>query len=261
VSRGEDVRQEHGPGGFAHGERLQKVLARAGVGSRRAVEDLIRSRRVKVNGSVARLGQRIDQSKDSVEIDGSFVPLGSHLVYYLLNKPAGVLSSAVDTQKRPTVTELVDVDRRVWPVGRLDMDTEGALILTNDGDMTFCLTHPSHAVPKTYVAYVQGSFSGTAMATLRRGVPLEDGVTQPARARVVERAGGRSLVELTIAEGRNRQVRRMFEVVGYPIYRLVRTAIGPLGLGRLKPGGFRRLAPEEVRALFALCHPSRQNHA
>ncbi len=252
---------EEGPAGPAsEGDRLQKVLAHAGIGSRRAVEDLIRRGRVKVNGSVARLGQRIDASKDAVTVDGSVVPLDSLLVYYLLNKPAGVVTTTADTHDRTTVSDLVDVGPRVWPVGRLDMDTEGALIITNDGDITHCLTHPSFEVPKTYLAFVDGAASRGALASLRRGVPLEDGITQSARAVIVERAGGRSLIELTIAEGRNRQVRRMFEAVGHPVHRLVRTAIGPVRLGRLKPGSWRRLSLEERRALYALCSPGLAVH-
>lgn len=232
------------------GERLQKVLARAGVGSRRAVEGLIVAGRIRVNGTPARLGQRVDPSKDEVEVDGSKVPLQPGLVYYLLNKPVGVVTTASDERGRPTVADLVDLDVRVWAVGRLDVDTEGALLVTNDGDLTMRLTHPRYSFPKTYVAEVAGSVGGRALRRLARGVDLDDGPTAPARVRLVERVPGGSLVELTLTEGRNRQVRRMLEAVGHPVRRLVRVALGPLMLGRLKPGAFRRLGPEEVRLLY-----------
>ena len=231
-------------------ERLQKVLARAGVGSRRSVEDLIRQGRIMVNGRTAELGVRVDPHKDEVEIDGSRVPLSESLVHYLLNKPAGVVSSATDPIGRPLAVDIVDVGTRVWAVGRLDMDTEGALVVTNDGDLTQGLTHPSFRVPKTYLAEVTGAVGGRALRDLERGVALEDGMTAPASARVVERREGATLVELTLSEGRNRQVRRMLEAVGHPVERLVRTRIGPLALGRLKPGAFRRLSPQEVRSLY-----------
>ena len=232
------------------GERLQKVLARAGLGSRRSVEEMIAAGRVAVNGTTARLGQRVAVSKDVVEVDGSRVPLDVDLVHYLLNKPAGVVTTASDPEGRPTVLELVDLGTRVWPVGRLDVDTEGALILTNDGELGHRLMHPSFEIPKTYVAEVGGGVGEKALRALARGVDLEDGRTQPARVTVVDRGRGRTLVELTIAEGRNRQVRRMFEAVGHRVLGLVRTEIGPLKLGHLKPGSVRKLAPAEVRSLY-----------
>jgi 23S rRNA pseudouridine2605 synthase len=232
------------------GERLQKVLARAGVGSRRSVEELIAAGRVRVNGRRAHLGLRIDPSKDKVEVDGLAVPLGIGVVHYLLNKPRGVVTTAADESGRPTVLDMVDPAVRVWPVGRLDFDSEGALILTNDGELTQRLTHPSFHVPKTYVAEVQGRLGGPALRRLRRGVELDDGPTLPADAVVLEQVRGSTLVELTVHEGRNRLVRRMFEAVGHPVVRLVRTAIGPIALGRLKPGAVRKLGPEEVRLLY-----------
>ena len=179
-------------------ERLQKVLARAGVGSRRAVEGLIAARRVSINGTIARLGDRVDPGKDKVEVDGSLVQLATDLAYYLMNKPAGVVTSAHDPDGRPTVTDLVEVGTRLWPVGRLDMDTEGALLLTNDGELTHRLTHPRHGVPKTYLAEVGGTVGRRALAQLRAGVLLEDGPTAPAEAHVVERLPGASLVEVTV---------------------------------------------------------------
>jgi 23S rRNA pseudouridine2605 synthase len=231
-------------------ERLQKVLARAGVGSRRAVETMIEAGRLKINGKVARLGQRVDPAKDKVELDGSSIPLNTDLIHYLLHKPEGVVTTADDPDDRPTVLEVVDLERRVWPVGRLDVDTEGALLLTNDGELTQALTHPSFKVPKTYLADLKGSVGNRALRQLAKGVLLDDGPTQPAAVRIVERVAGGTLVEITLTEGRNRQVRRMGEAVGHPVRRLVRVSIGPIGLGRLKPGRFRRLSPEEVMSLY-----------
>lgn len=235
------------------GERLQKVLAHAGLGSRRAVEELIAAGRVKVNGRRVRLGARVDPSKDEVEVDGSKVPLEQDLVHYVLNKPAGVVSTASDPEGRPTVVELLDVPPRVWPVGRLDTDSEGLLIVTNDGDLTHRLTHPRYEVEKTYLAEVKGTVGRGAIKHLIAGVELEDGMTKRAKVSLVEATRGGTLLEITISEGRNRQVRRMCEAVGHPVKRLVRTRLGPLHLGRLKPGTFRRLSLEEVRALYRAC--------
>lgn len=232
------------------GERLQKVLARAGLGSRRAVEEMIQAGRIAVNGTTARLGQRVDPSKDKVEVDGSGVPLDVDLVHYLLNKPTGVVTTADDPTGRPTVLDLVELPVRVWPAGRLDIDSEGALILTNDGELSHRLTHPSFEVPKTYVVKVGGSVSERSIRALARGVELEDGLTRPAKVTPLDRSGGSTLVEITITEGRNRQVRRMFDAVGHRVLGLVRTAIGPLKLGHLKTGSVRKLSPVEVRSLY-----------
>jgi 23S rRNA pseudouridine2605 synthase len=231
------------------GERIQKVLARAGVGSRRAVEEMVVAGRIEVNGHAARLGQRVDVTKDRVEVDGSLVPLDPELVYYLLNKPAGIVTTTSDPEGRPTVLDVVDIDARVWPVGRLDLDTEGALVLTNDGELTNRLTHPAYGVTKTYLAEVRGAVKARTLKRLAGGIQLEDGRTAPATVGIVDRMATTTLVEITLTEGRNRQVRRMFDAVGHPIVRLARTAIGPVTLGRLKPGTFRRLSPIEVGAL------------
>jgi 23S rRNA pseudouridine2605 synthase len=233
------------------GERLQKVLARAGLGSRRASEELIAAGRVRVNGVPAVLGRRVDVHKDTVEVDGSPIPLHPALVYYLLNKPRGMVSTAGDPQGRPTVVELIDPGVRVWPVGRLDIASEGALLLTNDGELTLRLTHPRYEVPKSYLVEVAGAMGGRAGRALARGVELDDGTTRPATVEVLETGVRGSVVEITISEGRNRQVRRMMEAVGHPVRRLVRTSIGPLKLGRLKPGTARRLSAPEVQALYA----------
>ena len=240
-----------GTGSGPQGERIQKVLARAGVASRRAIEEMIVRGRIRVNGGRVELGRRIDVSKDLVEVDGSRVPLSADLVYYLMNKPAGVVTTADDDEGRETVIDLLDdVDVRVYPVGRLDLDSEGALLLTNDGDLALRLTHPRFGVSKTYLAEVEGSVKDRTVRQIARGVELDDGVTGPARARLVERAPGGTLIEISVSEGRNRQVRRMLESVGHPVRRLVRTAIGPLMLGRLKPATYRRLKPDEVRELY-----------
>jgi 23S rRNA pseudouridine2605 synthase len=231
----------------AEGERLQKVLARAGLGSRRTCEELIEDERVTVNGEVAVLGRRVDPEADRVEVDGVPVAIRPGLVYYLLNKPAGVITTAEDTHGRPTVVELVPSEPRVFPVGRLDADTEGLLILTNDGDLTHRLTHPSFGVEKEYLAEVEGRPTRGALRRLREGVELEDGVTAPAKVAQVEP----SVLRITIHEGRNRQVRRMCEAVGHPVVRLVRTRIAGLADRRLSPGDWRVLEPTEVRSLEA----------
>ena len=232
------------------GERLQKVLARAGLGSRRVCEELIADGRVTVNGEVAQLGRRVEPDRDAVALDGVPVVVRDDLVYYLLNKPTGFVSTASDPEGRHTVVELVPESPRVFPVGRLDYDTEGLLLLTNDGDLTHLLTHPRFGVVKTYLAEVEGDPAPAAVRALREGVELDDGVTAPARVNVVQRRGETSAVELGIHEGRNRQVRRMCEAVGHPVVRLVRVRIGPLRDGSLKPGEWRALTQAEVRALY-----------
>jgi len=227
------------------GERLQKVLARAGIGSRRTCEDLIADGRVRVDGAVVRLGARIDVSQQVVEVDGVPITVDPDLVHYLLNKPAGVVTTASDTHGRPTVIELVPASPRVHPVGRLDLETEGLLLLTNDGALTHRLTHPSFGVEKEYLAEVAGLPSRGALRRLREGVELDDGMTAPAVVSLVSP----SVVKLVIHEGRNRQVRRMCEAVGHPVVRLVRTRIGPLRDQHLPPGAWRPLEQDELRAL------------
>lgn len=233
------------PPGASDGERIQKVLAQAGVGSRRVGDALVAAGRVRVNGEVARPGRRVDVDHDVVTVDD--VPIGVRpgLVYYLLHKPAGVVTTASDPQGRPTVVEAVPAEPRVFPVGRLDVDTEGLLVLTNDGDLTQRLTHPSFGVEKEYVAEVEGAPTRGALRALREGVELDDGVTAPARVS----SSSPGVLRLVIHEGRNRQVRRMCAAVGHPVRRLVRTRIGPLRLSGLAPGEWRPLTVAEVRAL------------
>jgi len=227
------------------GERLQKVLAQAGLGSRRTCEELIADGRVTVNGEVATLGARADPEADAIEVDGARIGVRQGLVHYLLNKPSGVVTTASDPQGRPTVVGLVPAEPRVYPVGRLDADTEGLLVLTNDGELAHRLTHPSFGVDKEYLAEVTGIPSRGALRRLREGVELDDGPTAPARVSLV----GDHMLRITIHEGRNRQVRRMCEAVGHPVRRLVRVRIGPLADRRLPPGEWRPLTQAEVRAL------------
>ena len=227
------------------GERLQKILAQAGLGSRRTCEELIAAGRVRVNGEVATLGTRADPEHDAIEVDGAIVGVRQGLVHYLLNKPAGVVTTASDPQGRPIVVDLVPAEPRVYPVGRLDADTEGLLLLTNDGELAHRLTHPSFGVEKEYLAEVEGRPSRGALRRLREGVELDDGPTAPAKASLV----GERTLRITIHEGRNRQVRRMCEAVGHPVVRLVRVRIGSLADRRLSPGDWRPLTQREVRDL------------
>jgi 23S rRNA pseudouridine2605 synthase len=237
------------------GERLQKVLARIGLGSRRVCEELIIEGRVTVNGEIPVLGRRVDIAVDRVELDGVPLPVLPGLVHYLVNKPTGVVTTADDPQGRPTVVDLVPAEPRVFAVGRLDMGTEGLLIMTNDGELAHRLTHPSFGVPKEYLAEVDGEPAPADIRRLREGVELDDGMTAPARVAVV----APTLVRIVIHEGRNRQVRRMCEAVGHPVRRLVRTRIGPLADPSLTPGSWRRLTPAEVRNLAAAAVPRDEN--
>ncbi len=230
---------------MSEAERIQKVLAAAGVASRRAIEEMVAGGRITVNGQPARLGQRIDPHRDKVEVDGSPVGLRADLVYYLLNKPAGVVTTASDPQGRPTVVDIVPGDPRVFPVGRLDADSEGLLLLTNDGELTHRLTHPSFGVEKEYLVQVEGNPSRGALRRLRDGVELEDGVAQAASVSLPEL----SVIRIVVHEGRNRLVRRMCAAVGHPVIRLVRTRIGPLADRKLPPGKWRELSQSEVREM------------
>lgn len=231
--------------GPIEGERLQKILAAAGIGSRRHCEELIADGRVTVDGQVAVLGRRADASRARIAVDGVRVSVAPDHVHYLCNKPAGVVSTASDPHGRPTVVQLVPEVPRVYPVGRLDQDTEGLILVTNDGDLTYRLTHPSFGVEKEYLAHVTGDPSRGAIRRLREGVELDDGLTAPATVSVL----GPGLLRLVIHEGRNRQVRRMCAAVGHPVERLVRTRIGPITDRRLAPGAWRSLTHDELRAL------------
>ena len=232
------------------GVRLQKVLAEAGIGSRRVCEEMIIAGRVTVDGAVARIGRRVDPTVAVVALDGFPVPTKPGLVHYLLNKPAGVVSTASDPQGRPTVVALVPAEPRVYPVGRLDRETEGLLVLTNDGELTHRLTHPSFGVEKEYLAEIVGIPTRAELRRLREGVELDDGVTAPARVTLVQEHGDQAALLVVIHEGRNRQVRRMCEAVGHPVQRLVRTRIGPVADRGLAPGDWRALTPPELRGLY-----------
>ncbi len=235
----------------AEPERIQKVLARAGLASRRAVEEMVAEGRITVNGQVARLGQRIDPDHDAVAVDGVSVGLRADLVYYLLNKPTGVVSTADDPQGRPTVVGMVPDEPRVFSVGRLDADSEGLLLLTNDGELAHRLTHPSFGVDKEYLAQVEGRPGRGALRRLREGVELDDGLARAIAVSLPEP----SVLRIVVHEGRNRLVRRMCEAVGHPVLRLVRTRIGPLADRKLAPGQWRELSPSEVRELERSASP------
>ncbi|HVL99357.1 MAG TPA: pseudouridine synthase [Egibacteraceae bacterium] len=231
-------------------ERVQKVLAAAGLGSRRACEELIAAGRVAVDGATVTLGAKVDPTSQVVTVDGERVATNPDLVHLLLNKPLGVVTTVTDPQGRPTVMGLVPANPRVYPVGRLDQDTEGLLIMTNDGELANRLAHPRYEVEKTYVAQVRGQLRRRAVRTLLEGVDLEDG---PARARSVRELGSaadRTLVEIVLAEGRKREVRRMLAAVGIPVERLARVKLGPLPLGDISPGKYRPLTGAEVRDLY-----------
>lgn len=243
---------ESGPTELPGGERLQKVLARAGFGSRRVCEDLIAQGRITVDGEVAQLGRRVEPERSRILVDGVVAIVDTALVYYLLNKPVQTVSTAHDPQGRVTVVDMVPSEPRVFPVGRLDLGTEGLLLLTNDGELANRLMHPSRGVEKEYLAEVEGTPSREALRMLREGVALDDGMTAPARAHIVTTAGQVTALEIVLHEGRNRQVRRMCEAIGHPVRRLVRTRIGPIADRRLEPGTWRSLTAAEVRSLYEI---------
>ena len=231
------------------GERLQKILAQRGWGSRRACEEIIAEGRVTVNGEIAILGRRVNVDVDIVEIDGAPVGVRPDLVYYLLNKPVDVISTAIDTHDRETVVDLVPAEPRVYPVGRLDGDSEGLLLITNDGELTNRITHPKFGLEKEYLVQVDISsadVSDAAIHRLRNGIELEDGMTAPAEVSMLQEG----VLRMVIHEGKNRQIRRMCEAAGYPVLRLVRTRIGPIMDRKLGPGQWRNLTQAEVKLLI-----------
>jgi 23S rRNA pseudouridine2605 synthase len=230
-------------------ERLQRVLARAGFGSRRACEELIVQGRVRVDGKVATLGDKVDASDAVVEVDGHVVNLDPNARYYAFHKPRGVLTTMRDPQGRQDLRPFLPDGPRVFPVGRLDRDSEGLLLLTNDGELANRLLHPSHGVEKEYLAEVEGVPGARHLARIRRGVELDDGFAKPASARSTGDAAGRGAIRLVMTEGRKREVRRLLEAVGLPVTRLIRVRIGPIRLGALPPGQLRELEPDEVRSL------------
>ena len=233
------------------GIRLQKVLAKAGVGSRRASEELIAAGRVTVDGAVADLGTRIDPAFAVVRVDGERINIREDLVYLALNKPAGVITAMSDPHGRPTVGDLLaDRPERLFHVGRLDADTEGLLILTNDGDFANRLAHPSHGVVKTYIADVAGPVEARVVRQIKAGIELDDGPVQVDGFRVIDSAADRALVEVSLHEGRKHIVRRLLAAVGHPVRRLVRVSVGPVRLGDQRPGTLRPLTAAELAALY-----------
>ena len=235
------------------GVRLQKVLAAAGVGSRRACEAMIAAGRVEVDGEVVRtMGVRVDPTSVVIKVDGMRITTQeSGLVHLALNKPRGVVSTMSDPEGRPSLGDYVRNRReRLFHVGRLDADTEGLILLTNDGELAHRLTHPSYEVPKTYLAEVVGPIARDLGKRLRNGIELDDGLVTVDEFRVVSRSGARIMLELVLHEGRKHVVRRLLDSVGYPVERLVRTDLGPIKLGDLRVGNTRRLTPDEVGALY-----------
>ncbi len=234
-------------------ERLQKLISAAGLCSRRQAEGWITAGRVTVNGRVAVLGERADPGVDRVEIDGKPLKAPERHYYILLNKPAGYVTTLSDPEGRPVVTDLLrEIPARLYPVGRLDYNTEGLLLLTNDGALAHHLAHPRHEVEKTYLVRLRGHLSDEDRSRLQNGVVLEDGPTAPARVARVRLSGQHTWLEITIHEGRNRQVRRMCEAIGYPVSRLKRIRLAFLDLGRLGAGEYRHLSKEEVNRLHSL---------
>lgn len=232
-------------------ERLQKFLAHAGIGSRRNCEELILQGKVKVNGQIVNiLGTKINPDTDIVEINNQRIQQKEKMIYVVLNKPAGYVTTSKDPQGRPTVLDLINgVDKRIYPVGRLDYETEGLLLLTNDGELAYRLTHPKYQAKKAYEALVKGIPSNKSLDILRKGVFLDDGLTKPAEVKILRNIGGNTLLELIIHEGKNRQVRRMCKAIKHPVLNLKRTQIGSLSLGALPKGKFRFLAIGEVKGL------------
>lgn len=234
--------------------RLQKVLAAAGIGSRRASEQMIAEGRVAVDGvTVTEMGTRVDPSRAVIHVDGARINIRDDLVYLALNKPLGVLSAMSDARGRPTVGDLVaDRSERLFHVGRLDADSEGLLLLTNDGDLAHRLMHPAFGVEKTYLATVPGPVPKEVGRRLRSGVELDDGVVVVDAFRTIQTQGGRAIVEVVLHEGRNRIVRRLLAEVGHPVQRLVRTSIGPVRLGSQRAGALRELTRVELAEIYAL---------
>lgn len=233
--------------------RLQKVLAAAGLGSRRACEELIAEGRVEVDGRLVReQGLRVDPERAVIKVDGMRVSTRTATVYLAVNKPRGMVSTMSDPQGRPCLADLVgNREQRLFHVGRLDADSEGLILLTNDGELAHRLTHPSFGVPKTYLAEVVGTVPRDLGKLLRTGVELEDGLVQVDSFRVVGRSGARVMVEVVLHEGRNHVVRRLLAAVEHPVQRLIRTAVGPIKLGDLRPGRTRPLNRGEISELFA----------
>ncbi|MFW5998125.1 MAG: pseudouridine synthase [Halanaerobiaceae bacterium] len=231
-------------------ERLQKYMAHAGVASRRKSEEIIAEGRVEVNGRVVtEMGTKINPEKDEIKVDGKVINK-EKVVYILLNKPEGFVTTVDDPQGRKTVLDLInDIPQRIYPVGRLDRDTSGLLLLTNDGELTYKLTHPSYEINKRYMVVVSGSVSKKDLNKLEQGIELDDGLTAPAQVKLINKNNKTTIFSLTIHEGRNRQIRRMCYKIGHEVKELTRVAIGFLTINNLKTGNYRHLSENEVRKL------------
>jgi len=232
-------------------QRLNQILSAAGLTSRRKADQWIENGRVRLNGRrITALGTRAVWGRDRIEVDGSEIPGPTQRTYLVINKPFGYICSLNEPEGRPLVTDLIkDIPQRVYPVGRLDFDSMGLLLLTNDGEWAHRLTHPSYQTPRTYKATVEGVVSDEALDLLSRGVALEDGPTLPAKITLIKKGGGHTLLRITITQGKNRQIRRMLDAVGYTVIHLIRIGFGTLALGDLKVGEYRYLEHEEVGEL------------
>lgn len=245
-------RRPEGSPSNTEGVRLQKVLAGAGVASRRGSEELIAAGRVTVNGRIAELGTRVDPSRDVVQVDGVGIPVGTDLVYLAVNKPTGVVTAMSGSSGKAAVGDLVEgYGTGLHHVGRLDVDSEGLLLVTNDGTLSHRLMHPSYEVAKRYLVEVEGVVPRSLGRSLRAGIDLEDGPARVDDFVLIDATPRRALIEVELHEGRNRIVRRMFDAAGFPVRRLVRLSVGPIRLGELKPGRVRHLSAAERRSLFA----------
>ncbi|MBA4374234.1 MAG: pseudouridine synthase [Thermodesulfovibrio sp.] len=231
-------------------QRLQKIIADMGIASRRKAEEIIIEGRVTVNGQVAVIGMKADPSRDHVKVDGKLLTRPELKVYFVFNKPRGVVTSLGDPEGRPTVQDYIrGIRERVYPVGRLDYDSEGLLILTNDGDLAYGVLHPSKKIPKTYLVKIKGALEAEDLDRLRKGIRLDRAVTAPAKVKTLRKTDQNSWVEMVIYEGKKRQIRRMMEKVGHPVIRLMRIRINGIEMGDVKPGMIRRMLPEEVEML------------
>jgi len=235
-------------------QRINRILSEAGIASRRKADEMISAGRVMLNGKILReLGAKAEWGKDIIKVDGKEIPGPADKIYLMLNKPFGYVCTLSDPQGRPIVTDLLkEISQRIYPVGRLDFDSMGLLLLTNDGDFSFQLTHPRYHVPRTYKITVQGIVTEKDIDSIQKGIELEDGFIKASSAAIIGRQGEKSLVRLTIAQGRNRIVRRMIEALGYSVVHLVRIGFGTLELGNLKVGRYRNLEPEEVNELMEM---------
>lgn len=233
--------------------RLQKIISEAGIASRRKAEELIIDGKVSVNNkTVTELGVKADPQKDVIKVNGKKIDVNTQKIYIALNKPFGIISSRKDEKNRETVIDLIDTDEYIYPIGRLDYDSSGLILLTNDGEITNNLIHPKFEVEKVYVVYIDGYIPDKALDKFERGIKLDDGYTAPAKVRVLDEDDRITILEATIHEGKNRQVRRMFDALGYKVTKLKRIRIGNIKLENLKPGEYRNLTNEEIRWIKSL---------